>query len=58
MENKNKLEDEFEIRFYDPQAKTVYKFRADSVTFPNVEVVEFYDLEDRVWRAKSVRHLC
>ncbi len=58
MENKNKDGIEFEIRFYDPQLKVVHKFKAESVSFPNVEVVEFYDVEDRVWRAKSVRHLC
>lgn len=59
MENKN-TDVIFEIRFYDPspQEKKVHTFRAQSVTFPNTEVVEFFDVDDRVWRAKSVRHLC
>ncbi len=46
------------LGFYDPEAKKTVKFNAIDISYPNTEVIEFYDLDDEVIKVKSVKHLC
>lgn len=46
------------LGFYDPQRKETVRFIATGISYPNSEVIEFYDVENDVIRVKSVKHLC
>lgn len=57
--NEDKQQEVTEIGFYIPKPtdKVVY-YQANQVSCLSDEVIEFYDLSEKVWRVKSTKHLC